>query len=151
MLLVPIIGALIFGIHWSFFKTKGAFLRRKYKVASEVESVNYFPTRQCNYSCKFCFHTAKNSFVLDEESAKKGLSLLAAEGMKKLNFSGGEPFTQAELLGKLSIFAKETLKLESVTLVTNGSLVKREWFEKYGKYIDIIAVSCDSFVEDTLK
>ena len=27
-------------------------------------SVNYHFTRQCNYSCGFCFHTAKTSFVL---------------------------------------------------------------------------------------
>jgi uncharacterized radical SAM superfamily Fe-S cluster-containing enzyme len=26
-------------------------------------SVNYHFTRQCNYSCGFCFHTAKTSFV----------------------------------------------------------------------------------------
>ena len=28
------------------------------------ESVNFHFTRQCNYSCGFCFHTAKTSFLL---------------------------------------------------------------------------------------
>ncbi|CAJ0947550.1 unnamed protein product [Ranitomeya imitator] len=39
-------------------------------------SVNYHFTRQCNYKCGFCFHTAKTSFVLPIEEAKKGLSML---------------------------------------------------------------------------
>ena len=30
-------------------------------------SVNYHFTRQCNYSCGFCFHTAKTSFLLPLE------------------------------------------------------------------------------------
>ena len=30
-------------------------------------SVNYHFTRQCNYSCGFCFHTAKTSYVLPEK------------------------------------------------------------------------------------
>ena len=52
------------------------------------ESVNYHFTRQCNYSCGFCFHTAKTSFVLPLEEAKRGLKLLVDAGMKKVNFSG---------------------------------------------------------------
>ena len=44
------------------------------------QSVNYHFTRQCNYSCGFCFHTAKNSFVLPIEEAKRGLRLLKEAG-----------------------------------------------------------------------
>ncbi|XP_032877533.1 radical S-adenosyl methionine domain-containing protein 2 isoform X2 [Amblyraja radiata] len=43
-------------------------------------SVNYHFTRQCNYKCGFCFHTAKTSFVLPLEEAKRGLKLLKAAG-----------------------------------------------------------------------
>lgn len=39
--------------------------------------------------------------------------------------------------------------LESVSIVTNGSKVTEKWISKYGKYVDIIAVSCDSFNEET--
>ncbi|XP_020385707.2 radical S-adenosyl methionine domain-containing protein 2 isoform X2 [Rhincodon typus] len=60
-------------------------------------SVNYHFTRQCNYKCGFCFHTAKTSFVLPLEEAKTGLKLLKAAG----------------------------------------------------KDLDILAISCDSFEEDT--
>ena len=39
-----------------------------------------------------CFHTAKTSYHLPLDEAKKGLAMLKDEGMKKVNFSGGEPF-----------------------------------------------------------
>lgn len=44
------------------------------------ESVNYHFTRQCNYKCGFCFHTAKTSFVLPIEEAKRGLKMLKDAG-----------------------------------------------------------------------
>ena len=48
--------------------------------AVRPESVNYHLTRQCNYKCGFCFHTAKTSFVLNLENAKRGLKLLRDAG-----------------------------------------------------------------------
>lgn len=39
--------------------------------------------------------------------------------------------------------------MESVTIVTNGSLVKEKWLQQYAKNLDIMAVSCDSFDEKT--
>ena len=44
------------------------------------QSVNYHFTRQCNYKCGFCFHTAKTSFVLPLEEAKRGLKMLKEAG-----------------------------------------------------------------------
>ena len=43
-------------------------------------SVNYHFTRQCNYKCGFCFHTAKTSFLLPLEEVKRGLKLLKDAG-----------------------------------------------------------------------
>ncbi|XP_004436502.1 PREDICTED: radical S-adenosyl methionine domain-containing protein 2 [Ceratotherium simum simum] len=112
-------------------------------------SVNYHFTRQCNYKCGFCFHTAKTSFVLPLEEAKRGLLLLKEAGMEKINFSGGEPFLhdRGEYLGKLVKFCKDELQLPSVSIVSNGSLIRERWFKSYGEYLDILAISCDSFDE----
>ncbi|XP_049760837.1 radical S-adenosyl methionine domain-containing protein 2 [Elephas maximus indicus] len=112
-------------------------------------SVNYHFTRQCNYKCGFCFHTAKTSFVLPLEEAKRGLLLLKDAGMEKINFSGGEPFLhdRGEYLGKLVKFCKVELQLPSVSIVSNGSLIRERWFKNYGEYLDILAISCDSFDE----
>ncbi|XP_006153527.1 radical S-adenosyl methionine domain-containing protein 2 [Tupaia chinensis] len=113
-------------------------------------SVNYHFTRQCNYKCGFCFHTAKTSFVLPLEEAKRGLLLLKEAGMEKINFSGGEPFLQdrGEYLGQLVKFCKAELSLPSVSIVSNGSLIRERWFQNYGDYLDILAISCDSFDEE---
>ncbi|XP_051880713.1 radical S-adenosyl methionine domain-containing protein 2 isoform X2 [Pristis pectinata] len=114
-------------------------------------SVNYHFTRQCNYKCGFCFHTAKTSFVLPLEEAKKGLKLLKAAGMEKINFSGGEPFLhdRGEFLGKLVQYCKRELNLPSVSVVSNGSRITEKWFKSYGEDLDILAISCDSFDEET--
>lgn len=114
-------------------------------------SVNYHLTRQCNYSCVFCFHTATTSHVEPLENAKKAMALLKVAGMKKINFAGGEPFMNPDFLGKLAKYCKEVLNLESVSIVTNGSKVTPAWLAQYAKHIDIMAVSCDSFDEDTNK
>jgi hypothetical protein len=50
-------------------------------------SVNYHLTRQCNYECGFCFHTAKTSFVLPIEEAKRGLRLLKDAGENQRSVS----------------------------------------------------------------
>lgn len=54
--------------------------QRKIQDATTPTSVNYHFTRKCNYKCGFCFHTAKTSFVLPLEEAKKGLKLLKESG-----------------------------------------------------------------------
>lgn len=112
-------------------------------------SVNYFPTRLCNKTCGFCFHVAKTSYMLPEEDAKRGLRKLVEAGMKKLNVAGGEPFLFPEFLGNICQYVKENHHLESVSIVTNGSKVTEKWLQKYGRFVDIIAVSCDSFNEQT--
>lgn len=67
----------------------GLFLlsNRKAKKLSDADdedsrplSVNYHFTRRCNYQCGFCFHTAKTSFVLPIDEAKRGLKMLKETG-----------------------------------------------------------------------
>lgn len=39
--------------------------------------------------------------------------------------------------------------MESRSVVTNGSKVTESWLDTYGKYLDIMAISCDSFDPET--
>ncbi|KAF2639192.1 radical SAM enzyme, partial [Massarina eburnea CBS 473.64] len=112
-------------------------------------SVNYHFSRKCNAECKFCFHTELTSYVAPIAEAKASLRLLHNEGMDKLNFAGGEPFLYPQRLGQMCQFTKEELGLPSVSIVSNGTKVTERWLRKYGKYIDILAISCDSFNPDT--
>ena len=113
------------------------------------ESVNFHYTRLCNFSCGFCFHTKKSSDKLPIEDAIRGCDMLKKAGTRKLNIAGGEPFIYPRYLGELIKQCKENIKIEKISVITNGSLVKKDFFEKFGKYIDVFGVSCDSFVKET--
>lgn len=69
--------------------------------------------------------------------------------MVKLNISGGEPYLQPDFIGEIFRFCKNELHLESCTVVTNGSKVTEKWLDTYGQYLDIMAISCDSFDPET--
>ncbi|KAJ7180117.1 hypothetical protein C8R43DRAFT_870937 [Mycena crocata] len=112
-------------------------------------SVNYHFTRKCNKTCAFCFHTEKTSFVALEADMKRGLRLLRDAGMRKINFAGGEPFLYPKKLAMLCRFCKEELGLESVSIITNGTLVTEAWMRANARWVDVMGVSCDSFDEDT--
>ena len=118
-------------------------------MKKEILSVNYHFTRECNYKCGFCFHTQKSKGKLPIEKAIEGLKLLKEYGVKKINFAGGEPFLYPKYLEELIRVCKEDLKIEKISIITNGSLVKKNFFEKYGKYVDVFGVSCDSFDKET--
>ena len=112
-------------------------------------SVNYFFTRLCNYSCSYCFHTSKTEAMLSLNDMKHGLVLLNQAGMRKINFTGGEPFLFADsILGPLIEFCKTELDLESVSIVSNGSKISRSWVERFARYVDVLAISCDSFKKE---
>lgn len=68
-------------------------------------------------------------------------------GMEKINFSGGEPFIhqRGDYLGKLVKFCKEDLALPSVSIVSNGSLIREQWFKSYGtlhRVVVTLRLSC---------
>ncbi|KAG8215684.1 hypothetical protein J3R82DRAFT_7558 [Butyriboletus roseoflavus] len=121
------------------------FVRPTPKPGFVPVSVNWFPHRVCNYKCDFCFHTSTNDYILPLDDAKYALRLLANAGMKKLNISGGEPFLQPRYIGEVFKYCKEELYLESCSVVNNGSKVTENWLDTYGKYLDVMAISCDSF------
>ncbi len=77
-------GAVLVVILVGFLVAIGRYLMKKslsgYKKGPNLLSVNYHFTRQCNYSCGFCFHTAKTSFVLPIREAKTGLEMLRDAG-----------------------------------------------------------------------
>ena len=63
-----------------------------------------------------------------------GLRLLKDEGMKKINFAGGEPFIleRGHYLGELAQYCKTDLQLESVSIISNGSRITEQWMREYG-------------------
>ncbi len=60
-------------------------------------------------------------------------------GMRKINLSGGEPFIhkKGNYVGELVSFCKKNLNVESVTIVSNGSLITEQWFKTYGGLVNM--------------
>jgi molybdenum cofactor biosynthesis enzyme MoaA len=131
-------------------KNRQSLVAREKKTKRNVV-VNYHFHRVCNYKCKFCFHTAKNKDMASLADAQKAVQLLQeVGGMTRINFSGGEPFLKHKWLGEMCRYCKAERRLD-VSIVSNGSKVSRRWFEKYAQFLDVLAISCDSFDERTLE
>lgn len=47
--------------------------------------------------------------------------------MRKLNMAGGEPFLHAQLLSCVLRYCKTELRLESTSIVSNGSKMRESW------------------------
>ncbi|KAF5252039.1 hypothetical protein FANTH_2993 [Fusarium anthophilum] len=71
--------------------------------------------------------------------------------MRKLNIAGGEPFLYPRPLTELLQFGKEELGLESISIVSNGSKITEKWMRENCQWLDILAISCDSFNPETNK
>ena len=112
-------------------------------------SVNYHFSRKCNYECGFCFHTEKIFSILSLDEAKRGMKLLKEAGMKKLNFAGGEPFLYPVFMRELLRYGKGKLGIESISIVSNGSKITEKFLRENATFINILAISCDSFDPET--
>jgi radical S-adenosyl methionine domain-containing protein 2 len=80
------------------------------------------------------------------EKAKQGLYLLKQAGMQKINFAGGEPFTDPDYLGSLCEYCRNELNIATVSIISNGSLLTEEWMEQWHQCVDVIGISIDSSV-----
>ena len=116
-----------------------------------MQAVNFHFTRQCNYDCGFCFHTAKTSYGLPLEDCKVIILKVRNSGCKKINFAGGEPFLYPAKLGEMVKYAKEVCGYESVSIISNSRHITEDWFKKYHEYLDILGVSCDSAIDEVNK
>lgn len=106
-------------------------------------AINFHFTRKCNYHCKFCFHTKLNSYMLPLEKQIEIIKILKEAGAEKINFAGGEPFMYPEIVGNLVKASKE-MGYDSTSIISNGKLIKESWLDKYGKWLDLLGISCDT-------
>ena len=107
-------------------------------------AVNWHFWPWCNYGCTFCFATFEDidrSNSLEKELGFKLLEEIAAEGIEKVTFVGGEP-TLCPWLGELLVRAKE-LGL-TTCIVSNGTGLSEEFLDSYHEYIDWVGISIDA-------
>lgn len=96
-------------------------------------------THHCNFHCKHCYnessklqnnHANKNDLI-------KFLNTLEHNGVQIIEITGGEPLTHPAF-NEVVEHCLKTFQL--VTVITNGSLIKKENIEIFSKYKDKIAL-----------
>lgn len=69
--------------------------------------------------------------------------MLKEAGCEKINFAGGEPFLHPFELGMM---IQQCKKLGiAVSIISNASCISPQWMKDFGKYVDVLGVSLDSF------
>lgn len=107
-------------------------------------AVNWHFWPWCNYGCTFCFATFEDidrSNSLEKELGFKLLEEMAAEGVEKVTFVGGEP-TLCPWLGEYLVKAK-SLAL-TTCIVSNGTGLSKEFLDSWHEYIDWVGISIDA-------
>ena len=107
-------------------------------------AVNWHFWPWCNYGCTFCFATFEDidrSNSLEKELGFKLLEEMAAEGVEKVTFVGGEP-TLCPWLGEYLVKAK-SLAL-TTCIVSNVTGLSEEFLDSWHEYIDWVGISIDA-------
>lgn len=101
-------------------------------------------TSRCNKNCKYCFKFSKNDLSLEENI--KILKKLYNLGVKRISWTGGEPFLYNGLIDLLKL-SKNYGLINYVN--TNASVLDYNLLRECINYIDKFIISLD-FVNDEL-
>lgn len=84
-------------------------------------------TTKCNLFCIHCYDSAspQETSVLDWNDYKQVLKLICESGIKRVQFIGGEPLLQKDLLKKMILAIKEYV--DFIEVFTNATLITDEW------------------------
>lgn len=108
-----------------------------------IPSINFHLLEACNASCGFCFAKYGHSkAMIPLHEAKQIIEQVAAAGIQKITFAGGEPLLYP-YLNHLVVHAKQ-LGLTTM-LVTNGMKLTPLLLDKLVGYLDWVGISIDSF------
>lgn len=114
-----------------------------------ITTLNWHINKPCNMGCHFCYATFADLHQknLGLTKSKEIISILAeSKQFNKINFAGGEP-TLVKYLPELVQYAK-SLGL-STSIITNGTMIDKEYLSKMQGSLDLIGLSIDSINEST--
>jgi len=86
---------------------------------------------ECNNNCLFCYFKSRKQQRINPstEETKKYLAFIKKLGIRTLEITGGEPTIRSDILELIS-FAKNDLKFEKISIITNASRFCDETFAK---------------------
>ena len=111
--------------------------------ASPLMRCELILTDTCNFKCPYCRGLKQDiTGTLTLDRAKEIVSLWAAEGLRNVRFSGGEPLVYPGLL-ELVEFTK-SLGVERIAISTNGSAPRKRYLELLEAGVNDISISLDA-------
>lgn len=110
-------------------------------------------TGSCNFQCAYCYdyNDTRRNKIIDFDLACQTIDFLLSKREKlTINFHGGEPLLQFDLMKKFVSFALEKAgnkdRIE-FSIQTNGSLLNKEIIDFFDKYNFAIGISLDGCSE----
>ncbi len=107
-------------------------------------------TNICNLNCIGCYsfdRTRNCSDKLSFDNIKYIVAQLAENGVRTITISGGEPLIRNDIV-EIVKYMKEKAGIETVNLITNGTLYNEERLLKLREYLDALPVSIDGYSYD---
>jgi radical SAM protein with 4Fe4S-binding SPASM domain len=132
-----------------FFGVKKELIRERFKQLVLGTSLHIITlTRECNLNCKYCF-VNRSAKRMNIETARKVVDFIFQSPSKSLTleFTGGEPLLNFEVLKFIVEYAKEkNLKFKKrllFTITTNGTIFSKEIVDYLKKNNFSVTVSID--------
>ncbi len=104
-------------------------------------------TSECNLRCRYCYASAvQDKQKMSFETACKALDMVGKSPMK-VQFAGGEPMLNYELIGKVYDYIKQKGYDASLQMQTNGTLINSERARALKRMNIALGVSLDGRAE----
>ncbi len=120
-----------------------------------VKALCLHVSHDCNLRCGYCFAGTGNfcgeRCIMSEETGKKAIDFVIKRSGKRRNieidFFGGEPLMNFEVVKKLTAYAREQEKIHNknfrLTLTTNGVLLDEDKLDFINEHMSNLVLSID--------
>jgi len=112
----------------------------------ELGKCYFHIVQACNLKCPTCYswRPRRNArkYELSTQMVGEALRQIKELGLTELVISGGEPLIRRDIIEILRM-AKEEFQIETVVLLTNGTLATKEIARGVAQYADVVSVSID--------
>lgn len=122
---------------------KYSIKQNKQLSSRKVENVTLEITQKCNFNCKHCCNDSgqKSNDQLSKEEISKLLENLISLNVKRVGFTGGEPFCDENLFKYLEVVKD---RIPEITISSNGYLIDADIIKKLKEYnVKNISISLD--------
>lgn len=125
-------------------------------ISEKCERFVLVISQDCNLACKYCYaqqgsYGENHSKLMDFETFKQSIKFLLSKfpkGINKLQFFGGEPLLNVDLIEKgcewvTEYFNELNIEIPMFSIVTNGTIINDKIINLFNKYSMNVTISLD--------